>query len=587
MTSHLPSQPIKSFWSIFSNAKSRVLIIFCLLLFSNTLALAIPWGIKLILDNVLLQGKHHLLVPIILYLILIALLRALINFNKTLLSGVLGDSLVKELRERVFRHIQNLSLDRVNTLGPAYIFSRISFDINCLKRFLCNDGIEFIYALTSTTLIIFLLNIIHLKLTLIALLTLPLFGAVYLVFINRLKETHAQLRELNAKINGRLNEVLNGLKVIRASSQEKNEEGLFSGKLSEIFLKSKKTHTSHAWIWVGIEFFTTLGTLGVLWMGGRAVFLKEISIGELVAFYTYLGMLFAPMIRLVMINTSFQEAKAAIDRINQILIINDNVRVPANAITLPELKGNIEFRNVCFEYAENKPVLTDITFTVSAGEKVGIVGCSGSGKTTLINLLLRLYDPTEGGILVDGVNLKKIDLSTYRQQVAIVLQDDFLFDGSIEENIKYGAKHNSDQLMINAACQAQAHHFITSFKNEYQTRIGERGVRLSNGQRQRVCIARALMRRPSILILDEATSNVDAFTENAIQESVYRTLTNQTIFVVAHRFSTIINCDKIIVINDGKIVETGDHNYLLNKGGFYSTLYNEQFKEEDQIKTPL
>ncbi|MFT5388315.1 MAG: ABC-type multidrug transport system fused ATPase/permease subunit, partial [Candidatus Omnitrophota bacterium] len=341
-------------------------------------------------------------------------------------------------------------------------------------------------------------------------------------------------------------------------------------------------HYLNAWIWVGIEFFTSVGVIGILWMGGKDVIAGRMTAGGLVAFYTYVGMLFAPIIRMVVVNASYQEARAAMGRVNDVMAVDDEVREIKAPITLPKIKGSIEFREVNFAYKACRPILKNISFTVNSGETIGVVGASGGGKTTLISLLLRFFDPMSGGIYIDGTQLTQLNLDEYRKQIAVVLQDDFIFDGTIEENISYGKTEASALEVCEAAKIAQAHTFIMDLPEGYKTAIGERGFNLSCGQRQRIAIARAVIKNPAILILDEATSNVDALTENKIQEAIARHMRGKTVFIVAHRFSTIIDSDKIIVIDKGQIVEMGCHNYLLNKQGFYSTLYLEQFKDEDK-----
>ncbi|MBU0469727.1 MAG: ABC transporter ATP-binding protein/permease, partial [Candidatus Omnitrophica bacterium] len=294
-----------------------------------------------------------------------------------------------------------------------------------------------------------------------------------------------------------------------------------------------------------------------------------------------LGMLFTPLIRMVVINSSYQEATAALCRINEIMGCGDEVEEVQAPFVPVAIKGQVEFRNVSFCYSQGNCVLKDINFSVKEGENIGIVGPSGAGKTTLMNLLIRFIDPQKGEIYIDGNNLKNLELGFYRRNLAIVLQDDYIFSGTIKDNICYGSFNASFEEIRKAAEIAQADEFINGLKDGYMTQVGDRGTLLSCGQRQRIAIARAILRKPSILILDEATSSLDAITENKIQEAVRQYMKDKTVLIVAHRFSSIMEADKIIVVDDGKIVEIGGHNYLLKRQGFYSSLYYEQFKNED------
>ena len=498
------------------------------------------------------------------------------------MGSLVGEQVVRDLRQQICEHIPRLSLTSINNISPAQILTRITQDVNSVRRFLFGDAIECIYAFLNIGFIIAILSFVNIKLTFVSLAALPLFAIVYFRLIPELKSRHNRLRDMYGALSSRMSEVLNGIRVVRSFTRDRQEQQLFEQKQRDILRIASRTHYLNSWLWVGIEFFTSLGIIGVLWIGGRDVMANRMTAGELVAFYTYLGMLFSPIIRMVVINSSYQEALAALNRVNDVMNIDDEVLEVEPSVYPAKIEGSIEFKGVDFHYTTGEPILEDIDFVIEPGETVGIVGASGAGKTTLISLLLRFFDPINGEICVDGKNLKVLDLDAYRQQVAVVLQDDFLFSGTIEENIRYGKTQASKEEIIQAAEIAQAHPFISALANGYKTEIGERGFNLSCGQRQRIAIARAMIKDPSILILDEATSSVDALTENDIQKSICRSMKGKTVFIVAHRFSTIIESDKIIVLDQGQIVEMGDHSNLLNKNGFYSNLYFEQFKAEDR-----
>jgi ABC-type multidrug transport system fused ATPase/permease subunit len=328
------------------------------------------------------------------------------------------------------------------------------------------------------------------------------------------------------------------------------------------------------------EFFSSLGLVTLIWFGARLVFSGRLSVGTLMAFYSYLGMLFYPVIKMVIINNYYQEAAASLERINRVLAEEPKIEEPKHPIQLERIKGNIKFADVSFSYDNHREVLSEVNLEVKESEVLALVGKSGSGKTTLINLLLRFYEPTKGAIFIDGYNLKKLALKSYRSQIAMVLQDDYLFSGTIRENILYGQPEASESDVVRVAELANAHQFIVELSNGYDTQIGERGIKLSYGQRQRISIARAILRNPAILILDEATSSVDSQTERLIIEGAYKNLMHgRTTFVIAHRLSTITYADKIVFIKDGRITETGRHFELLDKKGSYWRIWLEQTKD--------
>jgi len=569
--------------SLLKPYRAKLVLILTFIFISNLLALILPWVIKIFIDDILINKDTIQLHLIMSLLVASIFLRLIFSFLKTYMSSLVGEKIVQRLRQTIYEHLPQLSLISINRISPSQILTRITQDVESTRRFLFRDAIEFIYAFFNIGFIIIILAYLNIRLTGIALLTLPMFAGIYFHLLPELQNNHSQLREMYGALSSRMNEFLNGIRVVRSFARYTNEKKLFDQKQKDILHIAKKTHFLNSWVWVGIEFFTSLGVVGILWIGGSDVVANRMTAGELVAFYTYLGILFSPIIRMVIINTSYQEVLASIKRINEILRIDDEVSQPQFPISLSNSAGRIEFLKVNFQYRTQKPLLKDIHFIVEPGETIGIVGASGAGKTTLISLLLRFFDPDKGEIRIDGCNLNKLNLNVYRQQIAVVLQDDFLFSGSIEDNIKYGHLEASQQEVMEAAQIAQAHAFISALPQGYQTEIGERGFNLSNGQRQRLAIARAIIKNPAILVLDEATSSVDALTENDIQKSIHQYMLGRTIFIVAHRFSTIMDADKIIVLDKGRIVEIGPHSDLLQNNGFYSKLYFEQFKDKEEF----
>lgn len=571
-----------TFYSLIKPYRNKTLLTLLIVFIANFLSLALPWGIKMIIDDVLPHRDTHLLGLILLGLTGIVIVQLGFNFFRKIFSYSIGEKIVCDVKEKIFLHIQNISLGSIKKITPPQILTRITGDAESIRRFIFNDVVECIYAVLSLGFISVILLAINLRLTLIALFSLPMFALMYFRMVPRLEEGYGFFRDASGALSSRINEVLNGMAVVRVFTAEGHEQRRFSEQQKKIFQIAKKNQALNAGLWTGIDFFTSLGVLGVLWIGGIDVLQQRMTSGELVAFYSYLGMLFSPLARLVMINGSYQEARASLNRINEIMEIHNEAPSSQTPVVFHRIKGSVEFKNITFGYTETENVLQDISFSVNPGETVGIVGPSGVGKTTLLSLLVRFFDPTKGGVFVDGHNIKDFDIQHYRQNLAVVLQDDYLFSGTIQENICYGNFGASLETMMMAARIAHADNFIQQFKDGYLTRVGDRGTQLSSGQRQRIAIARAMMRNPSILILDEATSAVDAITENRIQKSIRQHMMGKTVFIVAHRFSTIMEADKIIVLERGEIVEQADHDSLLKKQGFYSSLYLEQFKEKDK-----
>jgi ABC-type multidrug transport system fused ATPase/permease subunit len=558
--------------------KSMAGALLCVLI-NSLLSLAMPWGVKLIIDEVLTQGQYHILNVIILALIMVLLLRTWFGVLRKYLNSVLSERIVRDLRERLYGHIEQLSVNSIRSVSPAQIMTRLTSDVDSMRRFLSKGIIDTVYLMLNLTLTIVVLLLINSSLTFWGLAFLPFFALLYARFLPELHDRHQHLREAYSQLLSRVHEMLNAISMIRTSCAESRERKNFRERQERIFKLSAQTHWLDAWLWNGIELFSSLGLLAILWAGCRMVANGVMTVGELVAFYTYLGMLFSPTIQLVVIGSVFQEARAAMGHINEVLTMKAEVPKPVQPIFFERLKGDVQFRHVSFGYMPGDPVLKEVSFHIPPGTTVGVVGPSGAGKTTLIGLLVRFFDPQVGEILIDGRPLTSLDLKAYRRQVGVVFQDDGFMSGTIRENLCYACDDVGIEEVTRAAQAVDLHAFIEGLNNGYATLLGEKGMALSSGQRQRLALARALIKKPSLLILDEATCAIDAMTENLIQKNVKTLMAGQTVFIVAHRFSTIMEADLIIVLDQGRIVEMGTHENLLKKMGFYSNLYFEQFKE--------
>ena len=421
---------------------------------------------------------------------------------------------------------------------------------------------------------------LNVKLALLSFTLLPFLFFVAWLFRKKGRSAFREVRKKVANVTAKLEEGISGVRVVKSFSREKknlqhfdktNEENLGAN------MQAVKIWSIYNPI---IEVITSIGTCIVLWHGGMQLMGEQLTRGELLAFLAYIHMFYMPVRQISRVFSTMQSAMAASERIFEIMDTQPEVKELPDAIELPDIVGHVDYKDVSFAYEEGEYVLHNINLTAEPGQTVAIVGPTGAGKSTIVSLLARLYNLTEGTITIDGHNINDVTLSSLRNQMGIVLQDSFLFSGTVRENIRYGNVDATESEIIQAAEAVSAHRFISQMSKGYDTEVGERGTMLSVGQRQLVSFARALLADPRILILDEATSSVDAYTEMLIQKALEELLKNRTSFVIAHRLSTIINADKLLVIEDGKIVETGTHQELLAQGGLYQKLYNMQFISE-------
>jgi ABC-type multidrug transport system fused ATPase/permease subunit len=573
---------LREFLCLLRPYKKQVFFAFLSTLIANLLGLAFPWVIKVVIDEVLIKKNLFLLNALAIALIFVFILKFYFGFIREYLFSFIGENAVCDLRNRLYWHLQRLSVRYIENTPVGKIISGIIGDVESIRKFLFGGAIDFIYSFFNVFFVLIILFILDYRLTLISLVFLPIFGLTFFKLTPYLKQRHGFVREKYAELTARLNEVFNGIRIVSGFAKEEEEASIFDSKQKEIFNASMMSQKLGILLWMASEFFSSLGLVALIWFGARAVFSGRITTGTLMAFYSYLGMLFFPIIKMVIINNYYQEAVVSLERVNQVLAEEPRIKEIRRPIRMDKTGGNIEFREVSFGYDDNREILSKINLEVKESEVVALVGKSGAGKTTLINLLLRFYDPTRGGIFIDGHNLKDLELKSYRSRIAMVLQDDYLFSASIRENILYGRPDASVAEIIKVAELANAREFIAGLPDGYDTLIGERGVRLSFGQRQRISIARAILRDPAILILDEATSSVDSETERLIIEQAFRKLMHgRTTFVIAHRLSTITYADKIIFLADGRITETGGHSQLLDKKGGYWKMWIEQTREPE------
>jgi len=505
-------------------------------------------------------------------------LRLLINVGDMYIRHALGERFILDLRVRLYAYLQRLSLSFFERTSTGELMSRVTNDVNALEQFVTHGSALTavdLLRLVGAAIVLFLLDW---RLALLVLLPVPVLAVALRYFNTRVRPIYRRVRDRLGDINARLQDNLSGIRVIQAFGQEEREMERFAVESESYYQARVQGIRYWSTFFPAMHFVASLGTVIVLGCGAVMVVRGELSLGTMIAFLSYITSLYQPINRLTEIDNVFQQAIAAGERIFELLDVMPEIKDAPDAIELPHIRGEVAFHNVSFRYSTGDEVLRDVTFRMAAGEMVALVGPSGAGKTSIANLLCRFYDPTQGRITVDGHDLRKVKLSSLRKQVAVVLQDTFLFNTTVRENLLYGKPDATDEELITAAKTAYAHDFIMALPDGYDTEIGERGVKLSGGQKQRLALARAILADPRILILDEATSSVDAEAEYLIQQALESVLKGRTSLVIAHRLSTIRDADKIIALEEGRIIEVGDHHELMRHGGLYSQLYRRQLE---------
>jgi ATP-binding cassette subfamily B protein len=495
-----------------------------------------------------------------------------------------GQRILYELRRQLFDHLQTLSFRFFDGRPAGKIMSRITNDTNAIGELINGGLITIIMEVTHLAGIVVILLVWDWKLALAAFTMLPFLYLLVTSFRTRIENAWSRSRKTMSTINGNLNETIQGVRVIQAFSRQEENNKRFAG----INTKNKKAFMRaiclELTVWPVVELIGMLGTVIVLWYGAQRVIDNELTVGFVVAFINFLWRFWGPLSALSKVYSQLLSAMASAERIFEILDTKPEIMDRENAETMPPIKGHVVFENVHFRYQSDKPdVIHGLNFEVQPGQRVALVGPTGAGKSTIVNLLMRFYDPTEGRVLIDGIDLRDVTLASLRSQLGIVLQDSFIFSGTIEENLRYGKKDATPEELERAARSVRVDKFAARFPDGYQTQVEERGSKLSVGQRQLLAFGRVLLADPRILILDEATSSVDTETEQHIQDALDSLLEGRTAFIIAHRLSTIRDADVIMVIRDGQIVECGDHNALLKQKGLYANLYNNQFAMQQSL----
>jgi ABC-type multidrug transport system fused ATPase/permease subunit len=555
----------------------KTLILSAFLLIGRAgLELVPPLFHKEIIDGVITAFNLKYLGVLIAALVGTYALSQLVQIGDNYIRHALGEKFIFDLRVRLYAYLQKMSLSFFERTSTGELMSRVTNDLSALEHFVTHGS-----ALTAVDLIrliggSIILFVLDWRLAALVLIPVPILAVALRHYNTKIRPVYRSVRARLGDINAKLQDNLSGIRVIQAFAREEMERQRFKTESERYYRARVKGIRYWSVFFPAIRFLGAMGSVIVLGVGAVMVVKGEMSLGTLVAFLSYTTSFYEPINRLTEVDNIFQEAIAAGERFFEILDETTEVGDAPEAIDLPMIQGKMVFDEVTFRYGTGDKVLHDIAFEMAPGEMVALVGPSGAGKTSIANLICRFYDPNQGQIMIDGHDLRRIKLSSLRQQVAVVLQDSFLFNNSVVENLLYGKPDATRNELIQAAKAANAHEFIMQLPEGYDTEIGERGVKLSGGQKQRLALARAILADPRILILDEATSSVDAETEFLIQQALERVLEGRTSLVIAHRLSTVRNADKIIVLDQGRIVEVGQHDELLQGGGLYSQLYQRQ-----------
>ena len=538
-----------------------------------------PWLIKVIIDDVIQAGKTQLLIWVFLALCASYVLRSLSGSMRIRLNNGLEQQVVHDLHVQVFSALQRLSISFYENRPTGEIMSRVLNDTEHMQRIFV-DGLEEIITAGLTLIgIMIMLFTLNWKLALLALVPIPLLVIGAALFTKRVHGYYRVIRKGAAELNALLQDMLAGIRETMGFNRQPYEQERFDRKSDRCRQDTLKAMYLWSYYSPGMMLIGSLGGAIVLWFGTVEVLEHRLSVGELVMFISYLALFYVPINQIHSVNHMLQHALAASERVFEVLDLVPDVRDRPDA-QVPEtrLRGEVAFHHVGFHYREDAPILTDITISVRAGERVALVGPSGAGKSTTLKLLMRFYDVKQGAITVDGFDIRDVSLAFLRSQIGLVQQEPFLFNGTVRENILYGDLNAGQDDIEAAAKVARAHDFIMALPDGYDTWIGERGVKLSVGQRQRVSIARVILKDPPIVMFDEATSNIDTETEVKIREALDDLTKGRTTIIIAHRLSTIHGVDRIIVVDHGRVVEEGTHEKLIDHEGVYARLYDAQFQ---------
>ncbi len=564
-------------------ARWRLVLGSVLLLISRLAGMVLPASTKFIGDEVFVNQRYELIKWIALAIGISTLVQASTSFALSQILGVAAQRAITEMRKRVQAHIERLPISYFDSTQSGQLISRIMNDAEGIRNLVGTGLGQIIGSIVTASIAIGVLFWINWQLTVATMVVLLVFGAALLYAFKVLRPVFRERGQITAEVTGRLGESLGGIRVVKAYTAERREDLSFARGAHRLFRNVAKTVTGVSAI--GSFSSVIIGAIAVVMIviGGNAVQAQTMTLGDFLMYISFTFLLAMPVIELTSVGTQITEALAGLDRIREVMGMSTEDEQDKERRPLTKIDGGIEFRDVEFEYDKDVPVLRGVSFRSEAGTTTALVGSSGSGKSTILSLVLNFIRPTKGTVLVDGLDLQAIRLRDYRKHLGVVLQDNFLFDGTILDNIRFANPEASFETIREMCRVANADEFIEKFPDGYETVVGERGVKLSGGQRQRIAIARALLADPRILILDEATSSLDSESEALIQEGLNNLRRGRTTFVIAHRLSTIRSADQILVVEAGQILERGTHEELIAMDGRYKQLYDKQYRFEQNL----
>ncbi|WP_196593076.1 ABC transporter ATP-binding protein [Pectinatus sottacetonis] len=558
----------------------RLLLAVVCIMLAAAANLYVPWIIKDLIDKVLAEKDMVTLNILGVGIIIVFFFRGIFYYGQTYLVSYVAERVIIDIREVLYKKFQEFQLAYYENKQTGTIMSYITNDVAALQVALVDSLIDMVTELSIFIGSIAMMLYLDWKLTLITIIVVPLIGQAMKIFGRKLKASGVVVQERTADITSLLQETISAVRVIKSFVREDYEIERFKRQNYLNFRANMKSVQLMSLLTPIVEFLAAVIVTLILWFGGYQVVHGNLTAGSLIAFLTYAVNLANPVKRISRVFGTVQKAMAAADRVFGVLDTEEKIKDKPGAVVLPDVAGAVEFKDVCFEYNTGHPIINNLSLSVKPGQVVAIVGPSGAGKTTIVNLIPRFYDVTSGSVKVDNIDVRDVKINSLRAQIGIVPQETMLFSDTVMHNIRYGRLEAADEEVIAAAKAANAHDFILELKDGYETKIGERGVMLSGGQRQRIAIARAILKNPRILILDEATSALDTESEELVQDALDKLMVGRTSFVIAHRLSTILQADNIIVMESGKMVESGTHKELLAQNGLYSHLYNIQFNDK-------
>jgi subfamily B ATP-binding cassette protein MsbA len=567
--------------------KWRLATGFLLMLVSRLAGLVLPLSSKFLIDDVVGKGRADLLPRLAWIVGLATVLQAITSFALSQILGVAAQKAITDMRRRVEEHVMRLPVRYFDTTQTGVLISRVMNDAEGIRNLVGTGLVALVGSIVTAIFALGFLLYYNWHMTLATIGVLAAFGGAMSYAFKTLRPLFRERGKIQAEVTGRLNQALGGVRVVKTYTAERREDLVFTKGAHKLFRNIAKSMT-------GVSATTAfsnvvIGAIGMVMIivGGRAIVNQTMTLGEMFSYIFFTGLLAMPIVQIASIGTQISEAFAGLDRIHEILDTSREDAQDASRAPLDDLRGDIAFEDVSFEYNPGTPVLKHVSFVAPAGTTTALVGSSGSGKSTLISLVMAFNRPTSGVVRVDGRDLLTLRLAEYRHHLGVVLQDNFLFDGTVAENIAYGTPHATQADIERVSRIAHADEFIEKFEKKYDTVVGERGVRLSGGQRQRVAIARAILADPRVLLLDEATSSLDSESESMIQDGLRSLRHGRTTFVIAHRLSTIRSADQILVLENGEVIERGTHETLLAQGGRYRQLYDKQYNfERDRFINP-